>query len=134
MRERNDKRQVVCVTPVKNEGWFLERFLRATELWADRIIVADQGSTDETRAIAARFPKVTLVENPRADYDEGARQRLLIAAAREVPGPKVVIALDADEVLTPTWTESQEWRDALAAPPGTALAFDWVNVLPGWES
>jgi glycosyltransferase involved in cell wall biosynthesis len=133
MEERNEARQIVCVTPVKNEGWFLDRFLRATELWADRIIVADQGSTDDTREIARRFSKVTLVDNPRTEYDEGARQRLLISAAREVPGPKVVVALDADEVLTPNWTSSPEWQGAFAAPPGTVLAFDWVNVLPGWE-
>jgi hypothetical protein len=45
-----------------------------------------------------------------------------------------VIALDADEFLTPTWQNSADWRNALEAPSGTVFAFDWVNVLPDCRS
>ena len=34
--------KVICVTPVRNEAWIIEPFLRAAELWADHIILADQ--------------------------------------------------------------------------------------------
>jgi hypothetical protein len=98
------------------------------------VILADQGSTDGTRAIARRFSKVRVVENGSSDYDEGSRQRLLLTAAREIAGPRLLVTLDADEFLTPTWSESAEWRDALSAPPGTVLRFDWVNVLPDGRS
>jgi glycosyltransferase involved in cell wall biosynthesis len=119
---------------VRNEAWILERFLRAAELWADDIVLADQGSTDETRAIASHFAKVRVVENTSPAYDEGARQRLLLDAAREIEGRRFVVALDADEFLTPTWRDADEWRAALEAPPGTVFGFDWVNLLPNARS
>lgn len=121
---------VVCVTPVKNESWILDRFLACASTWADEIIVADQQSTDATPEIARRAG-VTLIDNDSPAYDEGARQRLLLAAARQVAGPRVIVALDADEALTANVTASAEWEAALRARAGTVLRFDWVNVLPG---
>jgi hypothetical protein len=122
---------LICLTPVKNERWILERFLTCASLWADHIIVADQGSTDGSAEIAARFPKVALVENPSPDYDEVARQRLLIEHARRIPGPRLLLALDADEALVGDAFASLDWRRALDAPEGTVLTMQWVNVLPG---
>lgn len=122
---------LICLTPVKNESWILERFLACASLWADHIVVADQGSTDGSPEIAARFPKVSLVENPSSDYDEVARQRLLIEHARRIPGPRLLFAFDADEALVADAFTSADWRRALDAPEGTVLAMQWVNVLPG---
>ena len=124
----------IVVTPVRNETWILDRFLRCASLWADHIVIADQGSTDGSREIAARHPKVTLVDNPGAAYDEGARQRLLLEAARGFPGPRLIFALDADEILTATWAESAAFRDLADAAPGTVVAMRWANVLPGVHS
>jgi glycosyltransferase involved in cell wall biosynthesis len=124
---------VVCVTPVKNEAWVLERFLSSASLWADHIVVADQGSTDGSPDIARRFPKVTLVENSSRDYDEGARQALLLETARGIPGRRLIVALDADEALSANVLGSAEWKAALEAPEGTVVRFDWVNLLPGLE-
>ena len=119
----------MCVTPARNEAWIMERFLRAAELWSDHVILADQHSTDQTVAIARQFDKVRVVNNPGGEYNEGKRQELLLAAAREFPGPRVIVALDADEFLSPSW-DSPEWQQALSAAPGTVLAFEWVNILP----
>jgi hypothetical protein len=126
---------VFCLTPVKDEAWILERFLACAGTWADHIIVADQGSTDGSAAIARSHPKVTLVENADEGYDEGARQRLLIEAARAVPvaGSRVLFALDADEFLSANWSTSTEWQRMMSAPPGTVLRLQWVNVAPGVE-
>lgn len=125
---------VVCVTPVLNEAWILERFLACAALWADHIVIADQGSTDRSREIAACHPKVHLVENPAKQFNEPERQRLLIEAARAlVPGARVLVALDADEALTANWENSAEWARFLSSPPGTIGYFEWVNVLPGAE-
>ena len=129
-----------CLTPVKNEAWILDRFLACASLWADHIVVADQGSTDGSVEIARSYPKVTLVHNASPGYDEGARQRLLIETARSIPaqGPRILLALDADEFLSANWTESPEWKGVLAASPGTGLTFNWMNVAPevtrGWPS
>ena len=124
----------IVVTPVRNEAWILERFLACASLWADRIVVADQGSTDGSREIASSHPKVTLVDNPAPGYDEGARQRLLLEAAREIPGKRLIFALDADEMLTPTWGESAAFRELADAAPGTVVRMRWANVLPGFGS
>jgi hypothetical protein len=120
---------IICVTPVRNEAWILERFLAAAELWADHIVVLDQRSTDGSREIARRFAKVRLLDNDSPTYDEGARQRMLLAAAREVPGRRLIVALDADEALSANYAESGEWDAMRVAAPGTAFTFDWVNVL-----
>lgn len=122
--------KVICLTPIKNEAWILDRFLKCAAQWADTIIVADQGSDDGSREIAARHPKAMLIENPSPAYDEGARQRLLLSAARRIPGRKLLIALDADEMLTANRAESAEWGQILQAPEGTVFRFDWVNIRP----
>ncbi len=122
--------EIVCLTPVKNEAWILERFLTCASDWADRIIVADQGSDDGSREIARRFPKVELIENSGQEYDESQRQQQLIAAARRHPGPRLLIALDADEFLTATFRSSPEWHMTLRAIPGTIVNFQWACVLP----
>jgi glycosyltransferase involved in cell wall biosynthesis len=125
---------VVCVTPVRNEAWILPRFLECASAWADHIVIADQGSTDGSREIARRFPKVHLIENSDDDYNEGARQRLLLEAARRIAGRRLIIALDADEALSADVLSSPEWQAALEAEDGTVIRFDWVNLLPGLQS
>ena len=124
-----DRPQIIVLTPVRNEAWILRRFLKCTSLWADQIIIADQMSEDDPRAIAQAFPKVTVVENPHREYSEVARQRLLIEAARRIPGPRVLMALDADEIMSANILDSEEWRTALRAPPGTVLCFAKVDLF-----
>jgi glycosyltransferase involved in cell wall biosynthesis len=123
---------VVCVTPVKNEEWILERFLRCAAVWADHIIVLDQCSTDRSREIAAAHPKVRLIVDDDPRYDELRRQRTLLDAARQIPGRRLVIALDADEALSADTLSSPAWAAALRSRPGTVLRFRWANLLPGF--
>lgn len=130
-----DSPTIFCLTPVKNESWILARFIECASTWADHIVIADQFSDDGSRDIAARYPKVTLVDNDSAAYDEGARVNLLLRTARSIPctGKRIFISLDADEALSANWSESEEWQSVLNAPPGTVLGFDWANILPGYE-
>lgn len=121
---------LICITPVRNEAWILERFLRCAALWADHIIIADQNSTDGSREIAARHPKVRLISNPEAAFAEKSRQELLLAAAREIPGPRLLLALDADEFLSANYATSAEWATVLAAPPGTQVYLERGDLYP----
>lgn len=125
---------VICLTPVRNEAWILPAFLAAASIWADVIIVADQGSTDGSLEIARSFPKVILIENRAETYSEVARQRLLIEAARKQAGPRILIALDADEFLSPALA-GRAWFERLgAAGPGACAYVPFFNVRPGlWQ-
>jgi len=132
---KSDRHTVVCLTPVKNEGWILERFLKCASLWADHIIIADQGSIDNSREIALQFPKVFLIENTSTEFNEPERQQLLIEAAREkIPGSRLLMALDADEIPTANFMDSPEWQTALQAPMGTVLRLPKVALRPDMSS
>lgn len=126
----SQRRAIVIVTPVKNEDWILERFLSVASRCADAVIIADQGSTDRSRAIYRQFEKVTVFENPSPDYNEVQRQSFLIDKAREiVPGEKVLLALDADEIIAADAPNSSAWQAMLHAPAGTVLSFEKPDLL-----
>lgn len=126
------KPTIICLTPVKNEAWILDRFLKCASLWADHIIVADQ-SDDDSAEIARRYPKVILVHNPAAGYDEPARQKLMLEAARKIPGSRLLITLDADEAFTANFMTSPEWQDMLTLSIGTVIRFKWANLMNDME-
>lgn len=127
------KTNIICLTPVKNEEWILERFLKSTSLWADHIIIADQGSTDRSREICGRFPKVILISNNKSNYDELARQKLLIEEARKIEGKKLLIALDADEFFQNPDIKSACWQTMLNATDGTVFRFNWMHISPNFK-
>jgi len=120
--------KIICLTPVKNEAWILERFLKLASLWADYIIIADQISTDNSREIAEKFEKVILVSNSSEEFNEPERQKLLLTEARKIEGPKLLITLDADECFTPNYSMSPEWNTLLNAEPGTIFRFNLYNL------
>jgi hypothetical protein len=124
-----ERPKLICLTPIRNEAWILERFLKCASVWADHIIIADQRSTDGSREIASRFPKVTLIDNPSEAYDEPKRQQLLVGEARRIPGAKILLALDADEFFTANFLTSPEWETILNSPPGTVIRFQWMEIL-----
>jgi hypothetical protein len=124
---------VICLTPVRNEAWILKQFLESASLWADHIIIADQNSNDGSREIACQFPKVILLGNTDPLYDEQRRQKILLDAAREFPGPRLIIALDADEFLTPNFSTSSEWQAILNAHQGATIWFPWANIKPNMK-
>lgn len=123
----------ICLTPTRNENWVIRHFLGAARCWAQDIIVADQGSTDGTFQALQASPGVTPVVNASPTFDEVHRQQLLINAARELPGRRVLIALDADEALSANAFTSRDWERIAAAVPGTMIRFRWVNILPGFK-
>lgn len=122
--------KLICMTPVRNEAWCLDVFLKCTSLWADHIIIADQNSIDGSREIASNYPKVKLIENNSEIYNEHDRQQLLIDEARKFEGPKILVALDADEILTANYSKTEDWKRILNSQPGDVFGFQWGNILP----
>jgi hypothetical protein len=121
---------IVVLTPVRNEAWILDRFLSVTSQFADVILVADQGSTDGSRSIYPKFPKVVVIDNSQEAYDEASRQAMLIDAARQrVTGPRILLALDADEIVAANGISRPGWQDAINAAPGTVLCFEKPDLL-----
>lgn len=126
--------KLVCMTPVRNEAWCLDVFLQCTSSWADHIIILDQHSTDGSREIACNYPKVKLIENYSNSYDEADRQKLMIEEARKIEGAKILVALDADDVFSANFKETEDWQQILESQPGDVFGFQWANLLPDKKS
>ncbi len=130
----HEKPLIICLTPIKNEEWILDRFLKCASLWADKIIISDQGSEDKSMEIARRYPKVTLIENPVDDYNEYKIRVVLFDEARKIKGKKLLIAMDADETFTPDFDKTDDWQRLLNAYPGTIIKSKFVNIRPDMEN
>lgn len=121
---------IIVLTPVKNESWILEKFLTATSVFADIIIIADQNSTDGSVEIAKKFDKVVLIKISDDEYNEDFRQKLLILKARElVPGKKILIALDADELFAGDSLNSPDWEIVATSSLGTTFTCERIDLL-----
>ena len=124
----SDRRSICCLTPVKNEDWIIELFLRCALRHCKDVIVADQQSTDRTWEIASRFENVTVIENKDPEFSEEKRQNLLITEARKQGDGQILLALDADEVISANVSDSAEWDEALQMPPGTVFEFPRIEL------
>ncbi len=127
-----NKRKIIVVTPVRNEGWILDTFLKATSMWADHIIISDQRSTDDTCEIASRYKKVTLLHFDKEEFNEYDMRAPLIAEARKIQGEKIIFSFDADEILTYP-VGNVEWEEMLNLPIGTIIQLPLRNVRPGFS-
>jgi hypothetical protein len=123
-----EKPQLIVITPVRNEAWVLEAFLTHCSSWADRIIIADQHSTDGSREIAARFPKVTLIDNPTDEWVENICRARLLEEACRTEGDKIIFALDADEFLSDGFQHTDGWRRIMESQPNEIFYFRWFNL------
>lgn len=122
----------IVMTPVRNEAWVLRAFLEATSLWADYIIIADQMSTDGSREIAKEYPKVIMIDNKNPEFNEAERQAMLVAKAREVAAGRDTLlwGLDADEVLSANFRETEDWKHIMNSVPGDVFWFKWAEICP----
>lgn len=124
-----NKPLLIVLTPVRNEAWVLHAFLKATSLWADNIIVADQMSTDGSREIYSQYEKVTVIDNPRAEMHQARTRQLLLDAAKKIEGNKILFALDADEFLSGDFIHTKGWQTILNSEPGDVFCFRWMNLM-----
>jgi hypothetical protein len=126
--------KIIVLTPVKNEDWILEQFLTVVSLFADCIVIADQHSTDNSRIICSRFPKVHLIDNDNPEFNEANRQILLIETARNLfPDEKrIFFCLDADEMFSADSLDKKDvWNKIKNLQPGTSIYMEKPDLLSG---
>jgi Glycosyl transferase family 2 len=121
-------RPVLLLCPARNACQELVRSLPTWELIADKIIVADQNSTDGSREYLQSREKVLIIDNLGKEYDEVRRNTLLVAAAREIHEGAIHLTLDADEILSSNVIDSPEWRHFRQMEPGTVGEFNWIQL------
>jgi tetratricopeptide (TPR) repeat protein len=104
----------------KNEEQFVERFCKSAE-YADLILIADTGSTDNTVELAKQHGAVVhnICITPWR-FDK-ARDAALALIPKDID---ICISLDLDEVLEPGWREEIEkvWKDNTTR---LRYKFDW---------
>ena len=114
----------------RNEGHILPYTLPPLAQVCDHIIVADQNSTDDTRAVIKKCTKAILIDNPPSppdgNYDTQGRQ-LLLNAARNFDGHNLLLMIDADEIAPPAvFCHLKE--DIGRYPIGMKFATPWVLI------
>ena len=114
---------VTIVIPVRNEGLQIQECVRHLD-WAEEVIVADGGSTDDTVALAREAGARVLEQ---AGPTIAAQRNAAIAAARH----PWVFALDADERFTPELRS--ELERVIAAPTHAAYRVRRRNFYLGRE-
>lgn len=113
---------VSVVIPCHNYGRFLAAAIESV-LGQSRpgieVIVVDDGSTDDSAEVAARYPDVAYVKQP--NQGQAAAQNRGLEAA----GGELVLFLDADDELTPGAVEAL--AGALRERPECAFAYGHVE-------
>jgi hypothetical protein len=112
--------KVIGLMPVRNEAWVLRQSLRSLTGFCDVVIVNDQRSDDESRAICREFPRVVLLESSTSDVCERARWPLL-DAARSYDGANLLWWSDADEIVSPRLMSAFLQAHASRLTPGTVV-------------
>ena len=119
---------LIVLTPVFNEAWILPAFLKATSLWADYIIIADQMSTDGCRDLYPQFEKVILIDNPRKEMHMSETRRMLFEEAKKIKGDKIIFTFDADEFPSGDFIHTKGWQTILNSEPGDVFEFKWMAL------
>ncbi|MDC0303431.1 glycosyltransferase family 2 protein [Flavobacteriales bacterium] len=135
MQRKPEGTILICLTPVVNEAFELDRFLQSASVWADHIIAGYQESNDNTLNILNSYEKVTVINSPNTDWNELVMRSLLYDAAREIEADKrIIMNLDADELISANFLESAEWNTILALSVGSVIRMQWCNLLDNISS
>lgn len=139
MTNSSQKSNILAVTIAKDEGLEISGWLEACRRFSSLQLVADTGSSDDTRELAAA-QGASVTEIPWTGDFAAARNAALTAAAKHPAGREVpwIAMLDADEHITPDsaqkltkiieqyTAESKELPDA--APEAIAVTIVNINA------
>lgn len=124
----------IVLAPIKNEAWILEFFLKNVSKWADKIILADQNSTDQTRTICNAFEKVSVIQNNQKEHNNIVRW-LLLDEARKYGNNNLLFFLDADELVSPdSVVQIEQIIKKNNIPAGTGFSFNWIQLAYSTEN
>ena len=126
--------KIIAIARVKNEGDIIEAFVRHHAHYFDKLLILDDGSTDNTYEIlvslqSERLP-VVLLREPSIGYDQSRYMTRLLEIAVERFGADWVAPLDADEFVEPPC--GLTLHDLLTDRPPTILDAGWRNFV--WTS
>ena len=129
-----EKPLIIVITPVRNEEWVLDAYLTCTSSWADYIILADHHSEDNTRAIAQKYEKVILIDNPTYEWYESECRARLLEEACKISGDKVIFGLDADEFLSEGFEKTDSWKKITESKENEIFCFNWLNIYDDFNT
>lgn len=118
---------------VKNEQDVIEPFLRHNHPFFDAMIILDNGSTDQTRAIALACAReldgIFVTDLPRFDYAQAEFMTAAMNFAQSAFFADFVCFLDADEFIGTPDRASFE-KSLSIVPVGAASRHAWQTFLP----
>jgi glycosyltransferase involved in cell wall biosynthesis len=117
--------KLVIYSICKNEANFVKRFLDSAKD-ADKIIIGDTGSTDETKKELKKYPNVEVLDInlPQFRFDL-ARNIVLNSLPKDTD---VAISADLDDVFLPSWRKTIE--NAWKKGETTLLNYPYIHA---WE-
>jgi hypothetical protein len=128
--------KLVGLMIVRNEAWCLPATLPVALDWLDALVVLVHASVDQTVPIVAQFA----AKNPKRlvwgeladpDWNETTYRSRALNIGRAMGGTHFVIH-DADELLSPSGHNAEEFRQRLGkCPPGHGLRLPWIQC---WRS
>lgn len=121
--------KLLAIVPARNEEWILRQNLQVLTRLCDAVFVADQRSTDHTADICRDFAKVHYLRNDTPYPNPENRRQILLNAARDYDGCNVILAVDADEIITATALFDPDWLTLLdSLQPGDSTLLQWVTL------
>jgi SAM-dependent methyltransferase len=125
--------RVVGITMVKNEADIIEAFVRHNLRFLDALVVVDNVSADDTRAVLMELVReglpLAVVDDPEVAYAQARKMTDLLATVTRVFKPDCVAPLDADEFIASE--EPGVFREELSeVSDGELLAVPWKTYVP----
>ena len=106
-------KNIIAGLTSKDEDWIIDRTLNSLVQYCEKVIVYDDGSTDNTEDICRSYDNVVWVVREKHDplIREEAKQRLELINMLGEYDPEYVLLLDADEIPTPSIVDFMENMD-----------------------
>lgn len=120
--------KIIAFIPAKNEETFLPFCIASLQTWVDEIIIYDDHSTDQTRAIAEKYGCTVITENYKTESgwpEHEIRERLLEEGRRR--NGTHFVGIDADEIFTPAFTKKAHGILS-KMQPGDSLSLRWITL------
>jgi glycosyltransferase involved in cell wall biosynthesis len=117
--------KTIALMTLKNEEWIIGTTFPILNKIADKIIVANNNSTDNSAQMLSRY-NVEIIEHSN-QFSNAVRWRLLDKARESYGVNNLIICIDADEFIPPTLF-SKNKEKILSKSPGTSFTSPWVQV------